>query len=1293
MKNILTFTLSIFCTSILFAQETKLVLPIGALGAINSARYSPDGNRVVMTSDDATVKIWDVETGNVVYSLEGHTGPVLDAVYSISGNYIVTNGGYDMTARIYNAFTGKLMDSLEHHTAYITSTIFSPDEKTILTSSFDKTAKIWDIEKAKLILSFEGHTNRINFSDFSPNGKLIITVSDDKTAKIWDAKTSKLLNTLVGHTKPIISAAFSPDNNKVVTVSEDRTAILWEVSTGKLLKILSKNTTANVPLNNTSKLKPTKEETHFFNAQIYKALFSTDGKTLVTIANDINANIWDSEGNWLFSVDGINNNKGNPIISSISFSHDSKKLMISSSADITKVINLETKKIALDFEDYGVFFTSFSPDGKQILAASFDKKAKIWDASNGKIIQKLEGHTKFADFAKYSPDGKKLITVYEDKSFKVWNTNTGQIICSNRGIVSDYDTIQYKEVEFSNNGKIVKISAKNWIDIFDSETGKLLRNFNAKATKPLSLSPDMSKYLISSKNSTILIRDLMTNNTLKTLTGKSLKDFYFASFSLDNKNVLAVSDDNSVYVWDVDSEKILQNFQGIIGKVKDVNFSPENTTILSLLMNNTIQLWSVSDGKLLKTLKTENGKIKNVMFSPNGEKVVVNYTDKNSKFNTSALIWEIKTDKKYLEESLYESVSKSNFSTNGKQIIPNTDDSVRTIDFSLPKSYSTGISIPFGAALSGVSFVNNQIALINNSEILLFSLDKNTPLLNLIAIDSTDWAVIHPSGLFDASPNAMEKMHFVKDNEIIALNQLKDRYWQPNLWSMIMNGKPLRSVDGMKNLKLQPEVELSEVKDNMLVIKLKRREGGYGKVSININNKEVLEDARTKDFDSSQPTQTIRINLQTHPELKDHLVDGITNKISVKVQTEDGFLSSRGEEVIALSDEPLAIPKKPAFYAVICGTGEYSNTTMNLKYPVIDATAIAQAITLGANNLFSKDSTHVYLLSSSGKNSSSTTKQNIQKTFESIKAKAKPEDVVMVYLSGHGVTYGGEKGDFYYLTTEYSGNSSESFADPAIRKSQAISTEEFTDWLNDIPALKQIMIIDACGSGKAVDNLIAKRDIESSQIRAIDRMKDRTGLFILSGCAANATSYEANKFGQGLLTYTVLQAMRGMALRDNKYVDVSTLLNYSSEEVPKIAKDIGSIQKPQMLIPKGGSFDIGIIQENEKQLIPIASIKPVFVRTTVFEETKKRDVLKLSKDINDKLNEASSKTEGNNTFIYIDTDEYPDACSISGSYTMVGEMLSFSGSILCAKTEKPIKIENVSKEKLVEQIVAEALKK
>jgi WD40 repeat protein len=1296
MKNTLTFILLYLCSSILFAQETKLMLPIGSLWSINSAKFSPDGKRVVISSDDSFVKIWDVKTGNVIHNLKGHTHMVKDANYSNSGKYIVTNGGSEMTARIYDATTGRIIDSLEYHIDYITTAIFSPDEKTVLTSSFDKTAKIWDIQAGKVIQNFTGHTDRVNFANFSQNGTIIVTTSDDKTAKIWDVKTGKIIHTLLGHTQPVISASFSFDNKKIVTVSEDNTAKIWDLATGKLLKSLSKKSPNNFSYNGKDKIKPTKEEDHFFNAQNYRALFSPDGQTIVTITNDVVANIWNSEGKWLFSVESYDRDKGYAIFSSINFSADGRKIVLNSSNDIVKVVNLLTQKTELTFKDYDVFTSSFSNDGKKILTSSFTIKSKIWDASNGELLQRLEGHTKTADFAKYSPDGKKIITVFKDNSFRIWNVNTGQIVCSKMGSGNYYSSLQYKAVEFSNDGKRVKISDKNTIEIFDAESGKLLKSFDMKKINVLSISPDMTTYIISTQNLTVSLKNLISNSTIKMLKGKAIKAYYFAAISSDSKHIVAASEDNFVGMWDMESGKLVQSFQGVKGKVKDVNFSPENTTIVSLAINNIIHLWNVSNGKLLKTFKAENDNIRdisNIIFSPSGKQVVINYVDKDSKFNTNTQIWEIKTNRSVSVGGLNKITTKSNFSLDRQQIILNTDDTVRIIDFNENKVVRSILPIPIGGVLSDVSFINNQFSLVHESEVLLFNISNNAPLLNLIAIDSTDWAVIHPSGLFDASPNAMEKMYWVKGDEIIELVQLKDRYWQPNLWSMVMSGKPLRSVEGMKDLKLQPEVEVSEVKDDILTIKLKKREGGYGKVSISINNKEVVEDARPKDFDNNQQTQTISINLKTHPELKDHLVDGIKNNISVKVQTADGFLSSRSEEVIALSDEPLAKPRNPAFYAVICGTGEYSNTQMNLKYPVIDANAIAQAITLGANNLFSKDSTHVYLLSSSGKGLDATTKQNIQKTFENIKAKAKPEDVVMVYLSGHGVTYGGEEGDFYYLTTEYSGTSSESFSDPAIRKSQAISTEEFTDWLNDIPALKQIMIIDACGSGKAVDNLIAKRDIESSQIKAIDRMKDRTGLFILSGCAANAVSYEANKFGQGLLTYTVLQAMRGMALRENKYVDVSTLLNYSSEEVPKIAKDIGGIQKPQMLIPKGGSFDIGIIQENEKQLIPLATVKPVFVRTVVFEDTKKRDILKLSKEINNKLNMISEKTDGSNNIVFIDNDEYPDACSITGAYIVNADSVSFSGSMLCGTNEKPIKIENVTKEKLVEQIVAEALKK
>ncbi|MCB0552402.1 MAG: hypothetical protein KDD02_02535, partial [Phaeodactylibacter sp.] len=69
--------------------------------------------------------------------------------------------------------------------------------------------------------------------------------------------------------------------------------------------------------------------------------------------------------------------------------------------------------------------------------------------------------------------------------------------------------------------------------------------------------------------------------------------------------------------------------------------------------------------------------------------------------------------------------------------------------------------------------------------------------------------------------------------------------------------------------------------------------------------------------------------------------------------------------------------------------------------------------------------------------------------------------------------------------------------------------------------------------------------------RALDRMKDRTGMFVLAGSAADKVSYEASQYGQGLLTYSILQGMSGFKLREDKYVDVALLFEYARDEVPK----------------------------------------------------------------------------------------------------------------------------------------------
>jgi hypothetical protein len=264
------------------------------------------------------------------------------------------------------------------------------------------------------------------------------------------------------------------------------------------------------------------------------------------------------------------------------------------------------------------------------------------------------------------------------------------------------------------------------------------------------------------------------------------------------------------------------------------------------------------------------------------------------------------------------------------------------------------------------------------------------------------------------------------------------------------------------------------------------------------------------------------------------------------------------------------------------------------------------------------------------------------------------------------VNYGdAENGQFYYLTKDIAG---ENLSDPEIRTNYAISSSELTEWIKAIPALKQVMVIDACNSGKMVQDLAAgSKDLSSTQIRALDRMKDRTGMFILTGSAADKVSYEAGQYGQGLLTYSLLQGMSGLALSEDKRVDVMTLFQYSRDKVPDLAKGIGGIQTPVLAFPvSGASFDIGIVDAQTK--IPLAQVKPVFIRNVFQDEDRFDDVLGLADALEKYFRELTAKG-AQAEFIFVDVQEYENAYSIKGRYTVSGDTVDRCAGV-CLKGKR-----------------------
>jgi WD40 repeat protein len=567
-----------------------------------------------------------------------------------------------------------------------------------------------------------------------------------------------------------------------------------------------------------------------------------------------------------------------------------------------------------------------------------------------------------------------------------------------------------------------------------------------------------------------------------------------------------------------------------------------------------------------------------------------------------------------------------------------------TLTFVETASLKIARKLDVGASLLDIDFTpDNRFMITSGDDAVIRIWDLQTFQQSAtIIFYGDDWVATNSDYLFDGSNGGLAKLFFVDGLSTIELNQLKDRFYQPGLLEKILgySNEPLRKSQGLLDIKPTPQIQLDDPNKNdkgLLNIRLKNMGGGIGKVKIWINRKEVMADARGLSFNADVSEAVVQYAVANHPYLRTDQ----PNLIEVRAYNKEEYLVSQPKKVYYIVGESKR--SEPKLHALVIGTSDYNGQELDLRFAAKDAEQFAAALGAVGKKLFGEKNVNIKLLSTNDK-LKWPSKANVENAFKDLSRSASPSDVLIIYLAGHGTNYGGTEGDFYYLTADAANGN---ISDPVIRKSVAISSDEFTEYIKWVPSLKQVMILDACHSGKFAEDLLAKREAKSSsEIRALERMKDRTGLYILSGSAADAVSYEASAYGQGLLTYSMLMGMKGAALRENEFVDVMRLFQYCADYVPMLAGNLGGIQKPEVRVPFGGeSFDIGIVDESTKNGISLPQAKPILLRSAFQDEDTFADPIGLSEFIDQQLRSAET-TGGQIIFI--------DALKFSGGYSLRG---------------------------------------
>ncbi|HEX2683199.1 MAG TPA: caspase family protein, partial [Ferruginibacter sp.] len=562
-----------------------------------------------------------------------------------------------------------------------------------------------------------------------------------------------------------------------------------------------------------------------------------------------------------------------------------------------------------------------------------------------------------------------------------------------------------------------------------------------------------------------------------------------------------------------------------------------------------------------------------------------------------------------------------------------------------------------------------------------------------------DYLVMDSLGRYDGTETARKQLYFTCGTEVIELESVKDQLWTPNLAERILQSDPINSktLNELNLCGLTPAVENMGNNNNEYRFKITPRRGGLGESVLMVNGIEARR------FTPGQLTKNGNSYelLIKKDELETYFIAGKENPVTLKAYTADNAISSRGLKIKIDKTREAVAPVN--LYAVMVGVSDYKGDELDLKYAAKDATDISAAISNAAKKLLNAtggEHVFMYNLTTAKDHYQLPEKNSIKKIMEEIGKKSSANDILLIFFAGHGIMEG-EKKQFYFLTAD----ASKITATSAIAE-VGISTAELTEWMKpqNIKAQKRILIFDACNSGQAIKDFVqmgsqeqnyvaARNDDKAQQIKAIDKLNERSGLFILSASASNQSAYEMSRYAQGLLTYALLKAIRQQPdiLEEGKYLDVGRWFSAAEKTVSEIAKENGSRQDPQIVT--NTNFNIGIVDEEVIAKINLPKEKPLFSASNFqnSDEAIADDDLELSKQVNLQLNDLSARGI-DAAIMYVTATNSPDAYSLSGRYTVTGNGIKVTVNIKQNKTIKTKFEMSGSKDKLSGLAVAIAEK-
>jgi WD40 repeat protein len=559
--------------------------------AIYAVAFSPDGKLFAATTEGAKpgsglIRLWDAATGRpqVEFQADGMAGSL---AFSPDGKVLaVSESKPGQPALVFrDAATGKQLQRINGSW----TAAFSADGKLLATGT-GGTILFQEPDSGKVVRELADRNDReqVGSLAFSPDGKLLAASGQQirprfiPTTWLWEVSTGKLLDRLEGWRRPV----FSPDG-KVLAVTDADTGDqgrlrFWDVAARKELR--------------------TADRGSGYVAAAFSPLGAGPsgklGKTLAAIPNPPR-----TQELQLWEVDtgkrGPFPDRHSGIVYAVAFTPDGKALASAGYDRTVRVWETATGKELRRFETKGpALRVVFSPDGRALAGATTEGQVYLWGWSGGKESLHFDAHKGGISSLAFTPDGKTLATAGGDRGLCLWDVARGTQV---RRIVVSEDSLP--ALGCSGDGSTLwavrKAPGADQVSVWEVATGKEI------ITKPIPYSHTYG-FVFSPGGKSVAFVDRDVCYVQETATGEQVlrlmapEPVGLLAYSRDGRLLVTATNnvaDRSVWtfrLWELGSGKELLALPGPRSQVVAVAFSPDGRSLASGGPDGDVFLWDLA---------------------------------------------------------------------------------------------------------------------------------------------------------------------------------------------------------------------------------------------------------------------------------------------------------------------------------------------------------------------------------------------------------------------------------------------------------------------------------------------------------------------------------------------------------------------------------------------------------------------------------------------------------------------------------------------------------------------------